>query len=669
MKSVSKLLCVLLGATCVAEAAVTMSKVGEYDFAVDGCGGITYAGGNQFYVLRDHNDTTGHAEVYPLTLEINQSTGAIVSQTLGSFFQPGSNNDSEGLAYDPGRGTVWISDEAAPTIREFSLGGAALRSAPVPALQKSKKRGNRSLESLTISGDGLTMWTANEQALTCDGDVSDGNTSVETMVRLVRLTRPTVSDEWSLSGEWAYACDTCGGSTSAQSGLSGLCALPDGSVLALEREVSVSTTGRCRIYRITPEALSAAQDVASLSTVSNATAVAKGGALIEFKGGGLNKMIVYEGICLGPRLADGSLSVVLVSDGGATKSALGGLITATTVSRLCALKLSGLDVKTLAFAEPAKGTAKYTGANFRFQVGDTVENTLTGVELAEPPAAHAYTNRGEVAAWETCGWSGSGQSGSGLSMTFQVTDDGTFAWSFAERGITNTTSLIWANDSFERHPAGTLLSAMPGWSGDGTVVASTYEPALPPGYPMGRETHTQVLEIEDAATRTYSSQDGNQRLEMMVCIHKSAVHLAETVPDGDNQVVVAVDENGRLCVWSRYLEDGVWKTGWSQLSDRVWNDGSWVRVEMYFDYTTNPEGVAFCQVRLDGRLCPTVRGVRAPNDLVVPGSWYASAKSVVTRRVNELTLQGELKVDDVLLAMDSRMPERRDPRTTVFLMR
>lgn len=662
----------VLFSACAVQAAVTMSKVGEYDFAVDGCGGIAYSGGNQFWVLRDHNDDTKHAEVYPLTLEFNQTSGAITKQTLGEYFWPGSNNDSEGLAYDPGRGTLWISDEATPTIKEFLTSGMAQRSAPVPALQKSKKRGNRSLEALSISGDGLTMWTANEQALTCDGDVSDGNTSVATKVRLVRLTRPTVSGEWALNGEWAYACDKCGGSTSAQSGLSGLCALPDGSVLALEREVSVSTTGRCRIYRVTPEALAAAPDVASLSTLSNATVVAKGSSLVEFKGGGLNKMIVYEGICLGPRLSDGSLSVVLVSDGGATKTALGGLVTATTVSRLCALKLSGLDVRTLSFAEPERGTAKYVGSNFRFLAGDTVENTLTGVELAQPPTAHAYTNRGEVASWETCGWSATGQSqttGIGLSMSFQVTGDGALAWDFTETASTNTTSLVWANDSFEGFVAGTKVAEMPGWSGDGTVVAATYEPAMPPGYPMAREAHTQVLAVEDGATRAYASEEGNQRLELMVCVRKSQDALAEHIPDGDNQIAVAADEEGHLCVWSKYLEDGVWKTGWSQLSDRVWEDDSWVRVEMLFDYTTNLEGVAFCQIRLDGRLCPTARGVRAPNDLASAGSWYASPKTVPTRKVNELTLQGEIKVDDVLLTMESWNPERVDSRTTVILLR
>ncbi len=327
---------------CPAHAEVALTKVGEYDFAVNGCGGITSAGGNDFFVLRDHN-AANKAEVYPLALAFGP-TGAITEQTLGDPINPGTLNDSEGIAYDPGAGTFWISDEAAPSITEYHASGMPTgRSAPIPAIQKSKRRSNLSLEALSISGDGLTMWTANEQALACDGETARGNTNVSTRVRLTRFTRPSLTGEWSEAGQWAYACDPCAGLSNAQSGLSGLCALPDESLLVLEREVSTATWGRCRIYRVTPEALEAATDVSSVDALTNAscTVVSKGKRLIDFKGAGMEKMIVYEGICLGPRLPDGSRSVLLVSDGGATKSAF--IFTARTVSRLCALRLTGLD--------------------------------------------------------------------------------------------------------------------------------------------------------------------------------------------------------------------------------------------------------------------------------------------------------------------------------------
>ena len=327
---------------------LSLAKIAEYPFGANGCGGIAYSGeGGLFYVLQDHDDD-GYAKIYPLTLGINTATGAVESQVLGAAVSPGGLRDAEGLALDPLSGTLWASSEwTPPSISEFSLDGAATgRTAPVPSIQRDKLRSNLSLESLTISPDGLTMWTANEQALTCDGESSSGNTTVSTVVRLTRYVRTTAQDGWTAAGEWAYACDPCAGTTSAQSGLSGLCSLPDGSLLALEREVSTATWGRCRIYRITTGALAAATEVSGVSALTNAqfTAVEKGTSLVEIKGTDKDNMIVYEGIALGPQLSDGSYGVYLVSDGGATttKTVFGITVTATTVSRICALRLTGL---------------------------------------------------------------------------------------------------------------------------------------------------------------------------------------------------------------------------------------------------------------------------------------------------------------------------------------
>ena len=330
------------GADLGSDGALSLSFVGEVSFPVNGCGGIAYSGaGNLFYVLQDHDDQLS-SKVYPLTLGIDPETGVVTSQTLGAAFAPGSNRDSEGIVYDAFSEKLWISDEYGPTIAEFGLDGVASgRTAPVPEIIRRKVREGTSLEALALSPDGLTMWTANEQALSCDGEVSSGNATVRTVVRLTRFTRTAPVSAWTADGQWAYACDTCANATFGQSGVSGLCALPDGSLLVLEREVSVATWGRCRIYRVTPEALARATEVSSVTALADATyeEVAKGDALVEIRGTFLN-IIVYEGITLGPKLNDGSYSVYLVSDGGESKSV--SILTATTVSRICALKLTGL---------------------------------------------------------------------------------------------------------------------------------------------------------------------------------------------------------------------------------------------------------------------------------------------------------------------------------------
>jgi len=626
------------GAVFTACGGVTLEKVGEYDFGVDGCGGITYAGGNRFYVLQDHDTTDNKARVYPLTLSYNGTTGAITGQTLGTAFTPGSNGDSEGIAYDPGSGCFWISDEATPSIKEFyDYGMPTARNVPVPAVQK-KKRDNRSLEALTVSGDGLTLWTANEQALQCDGESSDGTTSVRTVVRLTRFTRPTVDDDWTAAGEWPYACDPCQGSTYAQSGLSGLCALPDGSLLTLEREISAGsilggTWGRCRVYRLESTAFTAANDVSAIPALTNAsyTAVSKGSSLVSFTASSMEQMIVYEGICLGPRLSDGSLAVYLVSDGGATKSLYG--FTAITVSRLCALKLKGMDVSTVDFGTPAAGyTVSRHGSNYRYLTGTELFVTLDGPGLAP----QAYTNNGTLCASAT--WSTGGGSTSGTTATITVAKDTSLAWN-----VTTTTAVtpIVGNDSFEDVPVGTALDALSGWTGGGSVTAASYQPATPPGYPMQRTTHTQVLSVDDEAERTYSSKSGvRQNLDTMVRV---VLPQDETQVDpSDVQAGVTIGMDGRFRV--HYLaDDGVTFTN-ALASSRVFKDGDWVRLSMAIDYTV---AAPTFTLRLDGESCGTYR--------------CAGAKD----RLRSLCVQGQTAVDDVIFTDgDPDFEVCDDPSTT-----
>lgn len=347
---VAFLMAVVVSPFVVAE--VVLDKVNEKDLSVDGCGGITRMEGDNYWVVRDHG-ANGLSVVYPLTIKINSSSGKLESCEVGSGIDLIGNTDSEGIVYDAAEGSVWVSDEIDPSIREFkpvlaTTAVVAQRTAPVPDIYRKRASG-KGLEALALSPDGLTMWTANEEALTCDGVLSSAG--VSTVVRLTRFVRANAFDGWSVSGQWAYRCQPAGSSLVPSyefCGLSGLCALPDGSLLVLERETSTTTWGRAEIYRVPVSEFSAAKDVSKLAALDKAdySVVTKGKCLFSMKGGFLN-IIVYEGICLGPKLSDGSLSILLVSDGGesTTKTILGFKVTAKTVSRLCALKLSGVQTE------------------------------------------------------------------------------------------------------------------------------------------------------------------------------------------------------------------------------------------------------------------------------------------------------------------------------------
>lgn len=512
-------------------AAVTMSKVAEYDFAVDGCGGIAYAGGNQFYVLRDHG-ANGYAELYPLTIGYNASSGAITSQTLGTAVQPGMLRDAEGIAYDPGSGALWISDETKPpTIGEFcSSGFQTGRNAPVPAIQNTYMRGNLSLEALTNA---------------------------------------------------TY------------------------------------------------------------------TAVNKGTSLISFQSGNMSKMIVYEGICLGPRLSDGSLAVYLVSDGGATKSQWP--VTAYTVSRLCALKLSGLDVVTVNYPTPSGGTVKPSGTNYRYLNGTAITSTLTHGATAPT----AYTNNGTTVV--SASWSAGSASGSGTQAVFSVTGDTTVNWT-----LTSSTAVteIGSHDSFERFAVGTSAGNIAAWSGSGVVEALTYVPPVPPGYPMPRETHTKVLNTSGSSVRTLPDNiSGNRHIDLMIEVRRSQVLLADATTPA--RIKLRVDSNGCFGLWHLKHADGVWTADWTRVSDRVCADGDWVRVGLDL---ADCNGIGFCRVKLDGSVCPTAAGFRSPANLTPCGTWYRIASGTVAE-IAQLEFTGT-RVDDLLITTDAFIAEHTGPTST-----
>ena len=222
--------------------------------------------------------------------------------------------DVEGIAYDPLRGTFWAADEVYNKVSEHDpKTGRRLGELKLPP-QFRKRRSTYGLESLCIRPDGLEMWLANEEALSCDGPVSTSEHG--TTVRLARYTRTGRDDAWKAAGQWAYATDGMGGAApldACRSGLTSLCALEDGTLLALEREYSFKPLPalRCRIYAIDR---SQATDIAARESLAPGTLpftpVAK--TLLYDANSGLS---MYEGLASGPIAPDGSRLFYLISDG------------------------------------------------------------------------------------------------------------------------------------------------------------------------------------------------------------------------------------------------------------------------------------------------------------------------------------------------------------------
>jgi hypothetical protein len=138
----------------------------------------------------------------------------------------------------------------------------------------------------------------------------------------------------------------------------------------------------------------------------------------------------------------------------------------------------------------------------------------------------------------------------------------------------------------------------------------------------------------------------------MVQIRRSREPLAPL--GNDVQLGIAADTNGTLCIWHARNEGGNVDGGWTRLSSDVFADGDWVRVGIELDYTTSQTGIGYARVRINGSICPTDYGFRAPNNLIAGGAWHRLA--VTGSGLGEIGLIGT-KADDLIVTTKSYVSE------------
>lgn len=290
--------------------------------------GIAYVGGDEYYAVADNGPECG---LYPCRLRLGADGRSVASFSVDTngFVRLKGAVDLEAVAYDPLSRNVWAADEAGRSIKEYDpKTGAVVQSLDLPKVF-AKTRLNYGLESLAISRNGLTLWTANEEALPLDGDKSshDGGTTV----RLAKFVRKSARDRFRLAAMYPYTTgrwhNRYKGGGAARRGVVELCALPGGALLVLERECSFAREGTdiwaklsggfwCTVCLVAePDGVRDVKDVQSLCA-ERCQSVEKT-VLFDFTAG-LNN---YEGMCLGPRLSDKALSVILVTDAGDGRTA------------------------------------------------------------------------------------------------------------------------------------------------------------------------------------------------------------------------------------------------------------------------------------------------------------------------------------------------------------
>lgn len=266
--------------------------------------GLTWTGGSDYLAVGDN----GAASLWTLGIGLDTATGFITSATVSGSIAAGLGSDSEGIAYRASTGSVFVADEVASSITQYAASGGTLGSVAVPAIYAAANvQSNMGLESLAFGPGGL--WTANEEALVPDGPLS--TTTAGSWVRIQRF-----DESLSPAGQWAYRTDPISALnpfiSAERSGVVDLLPWSATTLLVLERELggAVVPTFRSRLYGVD---LVGASDVSALPTIDAGgfTPLAKT-LLWEGSFGSSN----FEGMTFGPALADGSTSLLLISDNG-----------------------------------------------------------------------------------------------------------------------------------------------------------------------------------------------------------------------------------------------------------------------------------------------------------------------------------------------------------------
>lgn len=196
---------------------------------------------------------------------------------------------------------------------------------------------NYNFESLAFDSVRQYLWTIPESTLRKDGQPATPQNGLANQLRLMRLDwgkmeEDSNKEEYSeqvnskkdsrYMTTYAYQMDQPSTHKKADiyvMGVSELCALPDGQLLVLEREafipkIKIGAFCKCKLYLINPLN---SEEFSMKEKFSSDTPFLKKRLLTEWKTGlSLSKRSFanYEGMCLGPKLEDGSQVVILLSD-------------------------------------------------------------------------------------------------------------------------------------------------------------------------------------------------------------------------------------------------------------------------------------------------------------------------------------------------------------------
>lgn len=230
----------------------------------------------------------------------------------------GDTLDTEGMVVWPSGGLL-ISSETEPGIRSFGPDGRVLRALPVPEIFRLVNDGptgikpNEGFEALTATVDGKTVWTTTETAL--KQDAAEAERARFNPVRLLRydLRHQETGQSFEPAAQYVYEVEPVPetGNDFWVRGVVELLALPEGGLLALEREFVTGLGNRVQLFRVE---IGDATDVSALPALAGQSyRPVKKTLLYDFADAGFLPDNL-EGMAFGPDLPNGDRTLVLVSD-------------------------------------------------------------------------------------------------------------------------------------------------------------------------------------------------------------------------------------------------------------------------------------------------------------------------------------------------------------------
>lgn len=268
--------------------------------------GITHIAADTFAVVSDKTD--GHG-FFLVKIKTNETTGEILDvQNLGYRASDNGYYDIEGIAYNPHNQKVYVSQEADNTITELTLEGKLTgRKIALPDSVSRNIRSNMSLESLCYDAESHLLWTATEGTLLQDGDATTATNGKESTVRLFAFNDSLQQEAW-----YRYQTDKPSSTKKARMfalGVSDMEAVGNGKLIVLEREARVAenyigSTANAKLYLVDTKEVKVGEVLPKKLLFSFNT------RMTLFQQDWAN----YEGLCLAPADANGSRTLIMLSD-------------------------------------------------------------------------------------------------------------------------------------------------------------------------------------------------------------------------------------------------------------------------------------------------------------------------------------------------------------------